>query len=183
VGRIKTRLELQMTEAHDDCCTHVADDERLALSIEEGALLWCMRMLVVGMKRGVGAATRVDEILEALGAPSASACLRAFLVALSRGCTRMIEVRCICQPRLDADERALLDVLCLAQAMRPFEALLLLRGFVTQGSADEALRAAESVGAALAQAGCFLPVPEEEVRLLAMTQAAPTARADLKSLH
>jgi hypothetical protein len=32
------------------------------------------------------------------------------------------------------------------QAMRPFEALLLLRGFVTQAGADEALPAAKGVG-------------------------------------
>ena len=124
-----------------------------ALPVEQGVLLWCMRMRVIGMKRGFDVETRIDEMLEALGAAAASPCLKDFMVALSQGCTRMIEVQCVCQTRIDADERALLDVLALAQAMRPFEALLVLRGFVTQASASAALSAAEGVGTALAQAG------------------------------
>ncbi len=95
----------------------------------------------------------------------------------------MIDVRRVCQKRLDADERALLDVLSLAQAMRPFEALLVLRGFVTQAGAQIALRGAEGVGAALAQAGRFLPEPELEVRHLAMTPELPGISPLIQTIH
>jgi hypothetical protein len=175
-----------MTDLYDACRNYPAHnerDERLALPVEQGVLLWCMRMRVIGMKRGVGVETRIDEMLEALGASAASPCLRDFMVALSQGCTRMIEVRCVCQPRIGADERALLEVLSLAQAMRPFEALLVLRGFVTQAGATAALGSAEGVGAALAQAGRFLPEPEQEVRHFAMTQSSPLAFARREMLH
>ena len=143
-------------------------DERLALPIEQGALLCCMRMHVIGMRRGIAVETRIDEMLEVLGAPAASPCLRDLMVALSQGCTRMIEVRCVCEKGLDADEWALLDVLSLAQAMRPFEALLVLRGFTTQSGASAALRGAEGVGTALAQVGRFLPEPEHAMRHFAL---------------
>lgn len=172
-----------MSEPHDACRSQAGHDERLALPVEQGVLLWCMRMWVIEMKRRVSVEPRIGEMLEALGAPAAAPCLKAFMVALSEGCTRMIEVRCVCQKRIDADEHALLDVLSLAQAMRPFEALLVLRGFVTQAAASTALRAAEGVGTALAQAGCFLPEPAEAVRRFAMMQAAPPLRAGFETIH
>jgi hypothetical protein len=158
-------------------------DERLALSLEQGVLLWCLRASVSGMKRGIDVESRIDGMLEALGAPAAARSLREFISALSQGCTRMIEVRCVCQKRLDADERALLDVLSLAQAMRPFEALLVLRGFVTQAGAREALRGAEAVVAALTQAGRFLPEPEQEVRHLAIAPDMPGISPYLQTIH
>jgi hypothetical protein len=165
-------------------CQHAGSpDERLALSLEQGVLLWCMRASVIGLKRGIDVEARIDGMLEALGAPAASVWLRQFVVALSAGCTRMIEVRCVCRKRLDPDERALLDVLSLAQAMRRFEALLVLRGFVTQAGAQDALRGAEGVGAALAQAGRFLPEPEQEVRHFAMTPDLPRLSPFFQTIH
>ncbi len=160
-----------MAKTHTDCPPGDVADERLALPVEQGVLLWCMRALVIEMKRGLVADRPADELLAALGAPSASPCLKAFMSALSRGCTRLIEVQCVCCRRISPDERALLDVLALSQAMRPFEALLLLRGFMTQVGADAALGSAEEIGLALAQAGRFLPEPEEEVRHFALSSA------------
>ena len=153
-----------MDNAHDECLRGDEPDERVTLPVEQGVLLWCMRMLVIEMKHGVGAEERTEELLSALGAQSALPCLKCFMSALSRGCTRMIEVQCVCCRRVSPDEHALLDALALTQAMRPFEALLLLRGFVTQAGAEAALQAADGVVLALAQAGRFLPEPDEEVR-------------------
>lgn len=144
-------------------------DERLAIPVAQGALLWCMRMWVMEMKRGIGAEPRIDDMLERLGVPEASPYLKGFMFALSGGATRMIEVHCTCRPRIGADERALLDVLALAQAVRSFEALLILRGFVTLDGARAALRSAEGIGTVLAQAGRFLPEPDAEVRHFAMS--------------
>jgi hypothetical protein len=167
----------------DDQCQQVLHDERLALPVEQAVLLWCMRTWVIGMKRGIAVETRIGKVLESLGAPATLLWLKQFMFALSQGCTRMIEVRCVCHPQIGVDERALLDVLSLVQAMRPFEALLVLRGFVTQAGAVAALCGAEGVGAAFAQAGWFLPEPEQEVRHFAMTQAAWPTHAGLETLH
>ena len=173
-----------MINAHDDCRpSGTGADDRLALPVEQGVLLWCMRALVIEMKSGTPADTQIDELLTALGAPSASPCLRRFMVAISRGCTRMVDVQCVCLRRISPDERALLDVQALAQAMRPFEALLLLRGFVTQEGADAALREAEGIGRALAQAGRFLPEPDEEVRHFALSGGGWAARPVDATLH
>ncbi len=174
-----------MTNVHTECLPEDEPDERLALPVEQGVLLWCMRTIVIEMKRGPhanGAERRTDDLLSALGASAALPCLRTFMSALSRGCTRMIEVQCICRKHISPDEHALLDVLALAQAMRPFEALLLLRGFVTQAAAEAALAGAEGVGSALAQAGRFLPEPEEEMRHFALC-ATSRSRAAEVTLH
>ena len=168
---------------HDERRKPPAHDERLALPVEQGVLLCCMRMWVVELRRGIGAEPRIETMLDHLGVAAAAPCLKAFMSGLSHGCTRMIEVRCVCQKRIGADERALLDVLSLAQAVRRFEAMLMLRGFVTPASAQAALRSAEDIGTALAQAGRFLPEPEQAVRHFAMTQAVPMARPAHETLH
>lgn len=143
-------------------------DERLSLPIEQGVLLWCIRSWVMEMRRPAGAEQRIDDMLDRFGVPGASAYLKGFMFALSHGAVRMIEVQCICCTRIGEDEQALLEVLGLAQAVRPFEALLVLHGLVTPGGARAALSSAEGVGNVLAQAGRFLPAPEAEVRHYAM---------------
>jgi hypothetical protein len=179
----ETNWEMPMTVQHDKFTRGAAHDERLALPIEQVVLLWCMRMWVIGMQRGIPVETRIGEMLESLGAPATSPWLKQLMFSLSQGCTRMIEVRCVCHPQIGADERALLDVLSLAQAMRSFEALLVLRGFVTQTGATAALCGAEGVGASFAQAGLFLPEPEQAMRHFVITQAAAPGRFDSESLH
>ena len=168
---------------HDELQERAEHDERLTLPVEQGVLLWCMRMWVLELRRGVGVEPRIEDMLDQLGVAAAAPCLKDLMSSLSRGCTRMIEVRCVCQKRIGADERALLEVLALAQAMRRFEAMLMLRGFVTPTTAQAALRSAEEIGTVLAQAGRFLPVPEQAARHFAMTQAAPPTRPAHETLH
>ena len=158
-------------------------DEFLDLPIEQGVLLWCLRMKVIGLKRGIDADTRINRVLDMLGAAAAWPFVRDFVGALSGGCTRYIDVQCVCQTSIGPDEYALLDVLSLAQAMRPFEATLVLRGFVTQAGAEAALRSAEGIGTVLAEAGRFLPEPEEAVQHFALTPAAVPARSHSQMLH
>jgi hypothetical protein len=172
-----------MVNAHDDCLQGAGPDERLTLPTEQGVLLWCMRMWVIGMKRGVAAEARIDEMLDAIGAGSASGCLKRFMHALSHGCTRMIEVRCVCCKRISLDERALLDVVSLTQAMRPFEARLVLRGFTTQAGAGAALCGAEGIALALREAGCFLPEPQGDMRQLALSGTDGAVRPMGATLH
>ena len=148
--------------------------QSLPTPILESVVLRCMRLWVMQMRRGIRAEPQVIDLLERLGAPSASPYLERFMLALSTGATRMIEVQCVCRPLICADERALLDVLSLAQDLRSFEALLILRGFTTPDGATAALQDAEGVGSELAKAGCLLPPPDETIRLFAM---APGPRA------
>ena len=94
-------------------------------------------------------------MLTVLGAQSALPCLKSFMFALSRGCTRMIEVQCVCQKRISPDERALLDALLLTQAMRPFEALLLLRGFEPRRAPTQRSAARRAWGRRWPRQGAF----------------------------
>jgi len=82
------------------------------------------------------------------------------------GCART------CRPSLCADEHALLDVLGLAQALRAFEARLVLRGFTTPDGAERALTCVVQIGNVLVQAGVILPEPDEEVRRYALESSA-----------
>lgn len=147
-------------------------DERLFLPIEQGVLLWCMRSWVMEMKRPSEQEQRINDMLDRFGVPGAAPYLKGLMFALSHGASRMIEVQCVCAPRIGTDERALLEMLGLAQAKRPFEAVLLLKGLVTPEAARAALRSAEGVGDVFMEAGRFLPAPEEEVRLYAIGPAA-----------
>ena len=158
-------------------------DEFLDLPIEQGVLLWCVRMRVIELKRGVDVNARVNDVLGALGITAVWPIVRNFVGALSEGCTRYIDVQCVCKTSIGPDECALLDVLSLAQAMRPFEALLLLRGFVTQAGAEAVLGHAEGIGTVLAQAGRFLPEPEEAVQHFALTPTEAPARSRCHTLH
>lgn len=159
------------------------DDERDAIPTAQAAMLFCMRLWVIEMRRAPGLEPRIQEMLDHLGAAAAAPHLKRFMFALSRGSTRMIEVRCTCKPRVGPDEQALLDVLSLAQAVRPFEAILVLRGFVTQAGAQIALDAAEGVGNALAQAGHFLQAPEETVRQYVLAPAFGEFLPPDRTLH
>jgi hypothetical protein len=143
-------------------------DERLTLPIEEGVLLWCMRAWVLELRRPLGAEQRIDDMLDRFGTPGAAPCFKGFMFALSHGAARLINVRCTGCMRISEDERTLLDALGLAQAMRPFEALLVLHGLARPEDARAMLRSAEGIGTVLAQAGRFLPAPDAGVRHFAL---------------
>ena len=150
-------------------------DERLSLPIEQGVLLWCMRAWVLEMRDPCEAEERINGMLDRFGTPGAAPHLKSFMSALSRNAARMINIQCTCCMRIMEDERAILDVLALAQAVQPFEALLLLRGLVLPEAAHSMLRSAERLGTIFAQAGRFLPAPDAEMRQCAA--AAPTGAA------
>lgn len=139
-------------------------DERLSLPIEQGVLLWCVRAWNLEMRRPCGAEQRIGDMLHRFGTPGAAPHLKGFASALRRGAARLINVQCTCCMRIAGDEHAILDVLGLAQAAQPFEALLLLRGLVKPAAAQPVLRRAEKIGAVFAQAGRFLPAQDAEVR-------------------
>ena len=139
--------------------TNLRHDERLALPVAENALLWCMRAWVVGLHREIGAERRIEDVLAQLGAPDAAGSLFGFMWALRHGAVRTIGVECACQPRVSADERALLAVFSLAQEGQSLEAMLALRGLVSASAAKAAWLSAEGVAGALLRAGKRLARP------------------------
>ena len=154
-----------------------------ALPLAQRALLWCMRMWVMQLRHGAETQARVGNMLGQLGAPTAPPHLERLMLLLVHGATRELEVLCVCQTEVAADERALLDVLSLAQAERPLDAFLALRSILPAQDAGAALHSAEELGALLAQAGRFLPAPEENGRRFARTPGPAPARLAHHALH
>lgn len=157
-------------------------DERLSLPVEQGVLLWCIRVWVAGLHQDVAARPRIADMLGRLGAQEAAPYFDGFMFALSHGATRRINIQCICQSSVAPDERVLLDAFGLAQESRPFEALLLLRGLATPEAARSALRSAEGLGGAMAGAGRMLPAPDSAVARFAMA-SGPCAPGTGATLH
>ena len=162
-----------MTEPHN---------EFTALPLAQRALLWCMRMWAMQLRHGAETQARYD-MLGLVGAPAARLRFDCFMRALVHGATRELEVLCVCRTGVVADERTLLDVMSLAQAKRSLEALLVLRTVLPAEGAGAALHSAEEVGAALAQAGRFLPAPGGNVRRFALTPGSTPARRAHHVLH
>ncbi len=157
--------------------------QRDDLPAAQAMMLDVMRMWVMAMRRGVNLEARIDERLDLMGAGGASPHLKRFMFALSGGCTRMIEVQCTCKSDIGADEEALLDVLSLAQALNTVAALAVLRRFVTEDGAQCALEAAEGLGEALSQAGCFLEASDPSGEDDLMDAALADRRVHQPTLH
>jgi len=148
-------------------------EDRQTVSIERSVVLWCMRIWVLGRRRDIGAAWRMQEALERVGAPAAAPALGAFMRTLRNGALQPIDIQCTCWRGVREDEHALLDVLALAQERRPFEALLLLRTLATPEAAGAALTQAQCVAASLAHAGWRLGALSPCMRHLALGRGSP----------
>lgn len=129
--------------------------ECIALPIES-AILWSMRMWVMGPHHDISTHSRIQAMMKRLQADEAVPYLEGFMFALGHGATRRIAIHCTCHDQVEADERILLDVLCLAQQSQQLKALLLLRGMATNNAAWAALRSAQALGIELALAGHIL---------------------------
>ena len=138
-------------------------DDRAALPIEQAALLWCMRVWVLGLRGAVDATGRIRRMAVQLDSGEAAPFIEGFMFALQHGATRSLAVGCVGCPRITPDEQTLLEALGLAQERRTFEALLSLRGILTPEGARAALTSAEGIGTALARVGRFLPAPDAPV--------------------
>lgn len=136
-----------------------ASEQYVVLSVEQ-AILWSMRVWVIGLHHDVVAPSRIHQMMKRLGADEAAPYLEGFMFELGHGASRRIAIHCTCHDRVEADERILLDVLCLAQQSQQFKALLLLRGMATNNAAWAALRSAQALGTELASAGHILQAPD-----------------------
>ena len=130
----------------------------------EGMLLTAMRTWVFGCKRGIATDGQIEAIFAGLRASEATAYLDRLLRALNAGCTRMIEISCLCDPALSADEVLLLDTLALQQERRDTDATLLLQAFVTPASASEAAGNALGIVQVLNAAGHVLRRAESVIQ-------------------
>ncbi len=128
------------------------------LSRPERFLLWTMRAWVVGITEKIPVEDQIQDAFNRVGAPDATGQLFALMWILSHGASRMLNVDCVCAPRVSADERALLDILALVQCGRSFEALVMLRSMVSRETAVAAADSAAEIMRALAAAGFALPV-------------------------
>jgi hypothetical protein len=138
-------------------CLTAGHDERADLSVPESVLLWSMRAWTIGLRRGVPVEERIEEILAKIGAPSAAGQLYGFIWIIGHCAPRVIEVDCVCNPRISADEHRLLDILALTQHGRSADALALLRSLVpAEAAAVAAAASAQRIMAALTASGCFL---------------------------
>ena len=154
-----------------------------ALPLAPRALLWCLRMQAMQLRHGADTQARVDAMLGQLGAPAAGPPLRRLALALLHGAARELEVLCVCQAEVADDERALLDLLALAQAQQPLPAFLALRGVLPAADAGAALHDAEGIGAALAGAGRMLPAPDRAPRFAPAPGNQQPARLAHHALH
>ena len=130
----------------------------------EGTLLAAMRTWVLGRKRGVPTDGAVRTIFANLRAIEASDHLDRFMLTLSRGCTRMIEVYCTCEPTVSADEAILLDVLAMMQEQQNDAATGLLQKLVASSAAYAASGEALAIVQLLNDAGNIIGRGPDAVR-------------------
>jgi hypothetical protein len=155
----------------------IGHDERADLSVPENVLLWSMRAWTIGLRRGVPVDERIEEIFAKIGAPSAAGQLYGFIWIIGHCATRAIEVDCVCNPRIRADEHRLLDILALSQHGRSADALALLRSLVPAEAAPAAAAAsAQRIMAALTASGCFLSLRRRDSGRRSPAMVAPDHR-------
>jgi hypothetical protein len=161
-------------------CLTIEHDERSELSMLQSVLLWSMRAWAVGSRRGIPVEERIEEVFATIGAPQAAGHIYAFIWIVGHCATRMVEVDCVCNPRISADERCLLEILALAQHGRSSEALVLLRSLISDEAAAAAADSAQLVMNALTACGQLLappPPPARKPTRLLDAMAAPSRQS------
>lgn len=138
------------------CFTNEQGERAADLFFLENLLLWSMRAWVVGLRRGIPVEERIEEVFAKIGAVGAASRMYGFMWTLGHCASRMIEVGCVCNPQITADERCFIAILALAQHGRSAEALILLRSLFTANAAVAAIDSAQRLMACLTEAGRIL---------------------------
>jgi hypothetical protein len=126
----------------------------------ETMLLWSMRAWVIGSRRKIPVERQIEEVFDRIGAGDAVGALFGFMWVVGHGALRTLNVECVCNPGISADERCLLDVIALHQHRRSFEAMVLLRSLLAPRAALAAADSAARLTAALTDANRFLASPQ-----------------------
>lgn len=122
-----------------------------------GELLWAIRTWVIGVCRSTPVEGDIRDVLAAIAAPGAADMLFAFMWTVGLRTTRKLRVSCVCNPQVEPDERALLDVVALYQHGRNLEAMALLRSILPPDAALAAREPATRLALMLAESGHRLP--------------------------
>jgi len=148
----------------------------------ETALLWAMRAWVLGLLRDTDVAPRIVAVFTRLGAPEAMASFDGLMRGLAHGARRVLDVNCVCHPRVSGDEQSLLDACALRQAGRWQDALALLGTLTTPAAAAACNDSAARLMAVLNAAGHMLQ-PNAALRRHAFACAAPLIAQGSARLH
>lgn len=132
-------------------------ERRDGLPMLEAALLWSMRAWVLGQVRGIAVDDRLQAVFAGLRATAAVEPLDGLMWVLSQGASRTLDIACVCNPAVSADETTLLDVLALEQEARPDDATVLLGRLVNRAAAGIGRGCAGRLVAAVNAAGHRLP--------------------------
>ena len=137
-------------------CFTIEQGERADLFFLENLLLWSMRAWVVGLRRRIPVEERIEEVFAKISAADAAGQMYGFMWILGHCASRTIEVGCVCNPQITADERCLIAILALVQHGRSAEALIVLRTLFTANAAVAAIDSAQRLMACLTAAGRIL---------------------------
>ncbi len=143
---------------------HAAPDD---LPLLEAAMLWAMRAWALGHAdptRADVAGRRLAGLFNSLHAPAGVAALDEFMRALCHGASRTLEVNCVCNDEVSADEHLLLDVLALESAHREADATGLLGRLVDRRWAAIGSDRAGRLMTVVTAAGHAMPRTEDAVR-------------------
>lgn len=130
-----------------------------ALPSLDNALLWTMRAWVLGVCRKRDTVEQIHHVFQSLGAPEGGHQLDRFMRALSHGARRSLEVHCVCNPQVSADEVSLLTVFRLQQEERHEEAFETLSALTAEFAAIAGCDSANRIAIALAECGQLLSAP------------------------
>ena len=137
-------------------CFTIEEGERADLFFLENLLLWPMRAWVVGLRRRIPVEERIEEVFTKISAADAAGEMYGFMWTLGHCASRTIEIGCVCNPKITADERCLIAILALVQHGRSAEALIVLRSLFTANAAVVAIDSAQRLMTCLTAAGRIL---------------------------
>ena len=164
-------------------------DQSKALDIQcslDRILLWAIRAWMMRIVSGIPIEERIQNVFAKLGASAAADQLYELVWLIGHRATRTIDLDCVCQTTVSADEHALLDIIALAQEGRSFETMMLLRGMLGPMDALAAAEGAARVAATLTQAGRFL-LPRQfgttRYVLAPVSSGFPGMTSDASQLH
>lgn len=138
-------------------------------------LVWAMRVWVVGARERIA----VEEVLRGsftrCGAPAALPVLDNMMAVIAGGAARTIDISCVCQDRVSADERCIMDVIAMYQAGDTLETPLMLRSFLTPGAADATAALIDRLARILSDAGLLLRTSQCRTRRYALEAGTASA--------
>ncbi|MGH8753458.1 MAG: hypothetical protein ACREUJ_06230 [Burkholderiales bacterium] len=137
-------------------CFTIEQGERADLFFLENMLLWSTHAWVVGLRRRIPVEERIEEVFTKISAADAAGQMYGFMWTLGHCASRTIEIGCVCNPKITADERCLIAILALVQHGRSAEALIVLRSLFTANAAVAAIDSAQRLMTCLTAAGRIL---------------------------